>query len=153
MLMTNITVPVKVQTADQQTAWLIAQSENCQSCLHAKHCIQPQKWISPPALPLHHHALNPSDELALSIKQRKLTQASLLMYGLPLTTLLVATLFAQNLKNEGLILICMLTGLLFGFMLARYLQAYCVRPTDIKLIHSTNTQPKRNDCENIQKPK
>ncbi len=130
-------ISVQIKKADQQNLWVIANHANCQTCEQSKHCIQLQTQRNKPALRLPIKSdLQTEQALTLSIANNKLTQASLLVYGLPLSSMLLAAILGQNLKNDGLTLICMLIGLTIGFLLARFLQANCITSADISLHNS-----------------
>lgn len=129
---------VKIHKVEEAGVWVTPEAHtSCQSCAQASFCSGSVKSKTKLAKPIFvsdtsaQYAKN--DTARLCISNRKLTQASLLVYGLPLSLMLLAALFSQPLQNEVLSLVFMLIGLGSGFVISSFLQIFWLKKPEITL--------------------
>lgn len=139
--MANSIVRVRVVKVDNRGVWVKPElDKQCHGCAQSSMCEQRSKtkimasksmFISDTS-----QTYNQGEMAKLQIAQRKLTAASLILYGLPLLLMLLGALFSQPLKSDGASLIFITGGLLLGLLSAKYLKPYYFSDNDLTLIKS-----------------
>lgn len=146
--MALLDVWVEIDKQDEHGIWVVPQTRSaCSSCIKSTSCA---KFTPPSSVLLQQIALQPvqTNKAKLSIESTQLTQASSLVYGLPLCLMLVAAMLSQPLKNDLLSLMCIVLGLVLGVVSARYLQNKYLKNLNIKVNNHLNNQSEiRSECE------